>query len=276
MLMAIAYIAPFLLALAGVVVVRWFAGAEHASRWGGLAAAVGFFIGWQILVDPAWSPKTAHDRIGHIVLGATLVGLAADVWPARRWLRTTLMLGLVLGSAWISVSGGITLKTLPELGAAIAGVTLAIAWLGTAARYSMLREQGATFSVIVVSGLLGVAVVAGVSGDAVVTKATFAAASAWLGHAIGCRLVGVPPSWTALSLATAATFAAAWALAVGKPAAIPGLALLLFVLFADRTARRVPMPGGRISDFLYIAVLAGAASIPVILAAVVTAARINQ
>lgn len=278
MLMVLAYAGPLLVALAGPALLRWRGGAERVARWGGVFAAIGFFVGWQVLVGPDWIPKAAHDRIGHIVLGAALIGIAIDVFAPRPWVRGILIGVLIAGSVWISVAGGLSMRKLPPVALLVGGATLAAAWAGTVVRFEAMRDHPATVQTIALMALIGVAIIAFTVGDAVVAKAALAAALAWIGHAIGCRLASTPgsvtASWAATLVVAAALFGGAWAMAATRPATAPGLAILLFMLFADQTARRVPMPGGRISDLLYVLVLAAMAAIPLILAIVVTAARL--
>lgn len=275
MMMVLAYAGPLFVAMAGPLLLRWQGGAERAARWGGVFTAIGFFVGWQVLVGPDWIPKAAHDRIGHIALGAALIGIAIDVVAPRPWVRGILIGGLIAGSVWISVAGGFSMRKLPPAALLVGGATLAAAWAGTVVRFEAMRDHPATVQTIALMALIGVAILAFTVGDAVVAKAALAAALAWTGHAIGCRLTSsATVSWAATLVVAATLFGGAWAMAATRPAAAPGLAILLFMLFADQTARRVPMPGGRISDLLYVLVLAAMAAIPLILAIVVTAARL--
>jgi hypothetical protein len=70
----------------------------------------------------------------------------------------------------------------------------------------------------------------------------------------------------------AALFATAWALVSATVAALPGVILAALVLFADGTARRVPLPRAGISAILYPLILVGMALLPVVLAVAVTVA----
>jgi hypothetical protein len=270
----LAYVIPFAVALAVAASWRVFGGVERAARWAGTGVALGFLAGWQVLVGPDWVPKSAPDRIGHIALGALLLGIVLDGWPSRALVRYALVGAYVAGCAILSAFDGLPRARLPELPSTIAAGALAAAWLASFARLSLIREDTRSVLTIATMALAGVAVVALIAGLGVPAKAALAAASAVLGYSLWLRISGTTLSWTVLLLALAVVFGSGWSVWVATPAAAPGLALLLFLLFADRTARRVPMPGGRISDALYVLVLIAISALPVLLAALVAAARL--
>lgn len=271
----IIYAAPFLVALIGGVGLKFLTSPERAARWSGVAVGAGVLLGWQLLVDPAWAPKTAHDRIGHMVLGAILIGTALDTIVARPLWRGILLGGFVVGCAWLSVAGGIAVRAAPSLMALIGGLALAGAWLGTILKFEVLRGHAATAQTIGVVLLGAVCAIATTVGDAVVAKSSLGALSAWLGHVVANRVFGLPVTWAALLPVLAVLFGGAWAVSASHSAAIAGFAVALLALFADRTARRIPMPGGRISDIFYVLALAGMAAIPATLAVIIVAARHN-
>lgn len=275
MTLAIAIWIPLIVTVAVAVLLRRFAGAERAALWGGLALSLGFFIGWQILVGPAWIPRTAHDRIGHLVLGGVIVGAAIDAAGDRAALRYALATVYVAVCAWMSATGTLLVKAVPALPILITAGVLAAAWVLAIARLSVLRRDNATLGTVVIVLLAGVFSAAVIAGDAVVAKATVAMASAMIGFVIWQRLFGAATPAILLLTSTAVIFGGSWALIDRAAGLAPGLAVLLFVLFADDTAGRVPMPKGRVSSVLYILTLLGICAIPVLLSAIIVAAALS-
>lgn len=273
-MMWIAYSVPFTLVLLAGVGFRLFAGPERTARWSGLPLGWGVLAGWVLLVDPSMVPKTAHDRVGHMVLGAIIVGVAFDTVVARPLWRGVILGLFIMGCAWLSVMGGVAVRTAPTVATGVAGAAWAATWLTTTIKMDTLRSHAATAQTIIVAALAGIVAIAMTIDDGAVAKTVLGTLSAWVGLILARFLFAAPISWAALMPVLAVIFSGAWAMAVTRPVVAPGLAVLLFVLFADRTARRIPMPGGRISDILYVLVLAGMAAIPVILAVAIVAARL--
>ncbi len=79
-------------------------------------------------------------------------------------------------------------------------------------------------------------------------------------------------SATVILSATGGLLAIAWAVYQRAPSAGPGVVLCGLILFADGTARRVPLPRAGISRFLYPALVVGVALAPVTIATLLTLA----
>lgn len=273
MSLAVASLIPLIVALA-VAFISGRVVPARASLWAGAAVAVAFLIGWQILVGPAWAPRTAYDRIGHLVLGAALFGAAIDALGDRPSLRYGVSSIYILACAWISAAGGLMVRAVPSFAVLASALVLAVAWLAAVTRLSGLRAQGATFFTVLLSLAVGLLTVAAIDGDAVVAKAALAIISALAGLAIWHLISGAAIPVTAVLVATAAIFGGVWAMAQRAPYLAPGLAVLFFILFADHTAGRVPMPAGRVRGVMYVLTLAGICAIPVILSAIIVAASV--
>jgi hypothetical protein len=273
MSLAAASLIPLIVALAGAAVLGR-VNPARASLWCGVSFALAFLIGWQILVGPAWLPRTAYDRIGHLVLGAALFGAAIDALGDRPALRYGVSSIYILASAWISAAGGLMARAMPPLAVLASAAILALAWLAAVSRLSGLRAQGTTFFTILLALSVGLLTVAAIDGDAVVAKAALAIVSGLVGLAIWHAFSGAAIPMMVILVATAAIFGGVWAMAQRAPYLAPGLAVLFFILFADHTARRVPMPAGRVRGFLSVLALAGVCAIPLILSAIIVAASV--
>ena len=105
------YAAPFILTLSLAALIRWAAGSDRAPRFVGLAVPVGFLLCWGIVVEPGWRAFEPVGRLGHILLGAALLGVALDNWRPRRWLAAVAVLIFVIGAAWAEVGGALAYDT---------------------------------------------------------------------------------------------------------------------------------------------------------------------
>ena len=86
MTLAVIFLLPLALTAAVATLARLLAGAERAPKWCGLSLSVGFLVSWAVVVHPGWVPVDDVSRVGHIALGAALIGLALDLLPpARLW-----------------------------------------------------------------------------------------------------------------------------------------------------------------------------------------------
>lgn len=197
-----------------------------------------------------------------------LVGALVDVFLRRRIATFVGAVGVVLVSAWASATG--TLHPMPltphlaTLVALYSAIALLVLW-----RLDRMRQNDV--SVLVVLAMLAFALAAlGV----VVRNDPLAGTGVMLGLAVAAyaliAAVLALPVGDAVVLGTGATaLAVAFALAALHPAVRLGLALVPLILFADGTARRVPLPKARIAVFLYPLLLAGICALPLILAALV-------
>ena len=273
-----ALLIPLVLAFVLSVGIRMGAGVERAARFGGLALPVAFLIGWALIVKPGWFAYDALGRIGHIVLGAALVGLVCDAWLKGRVFLTVGALCVLVVSAWAEVNGGVSPLRAPSLPMA-AAFAAAVGIGGIALwRFDRLRTAehahmppGGVWLIVSVMTTLSLLAVAAAAGDQPLRLTAAVLTAALVGCGIWSWLSRQDVVGAAVALSAAmAQMAIAWALFERSPFAGVGLVLTGLILFADGTASRVPLPKAGISRFLAPLVLAGIAVIPLALGAIVT------
>jgi hypothetical protein len=267
------YAVPFVLTLAVTGVVRLSAGAERAAKFASVALPLGFLMGWAIVVAPGWHAYDAVGRIGHMVLGAAVVGLALDVWQPRRALAVPVLLLFIVGSAWAEANGGLLPRARPD-GTVLAGFLAMIA-AGCGLGWRLWRlsvtavpvgTPSAAILVLLVMLALALAAVAAASGQDTLRATGLVLALALAAYLTWTWMTALPVPGAALVSAAAGLLAFAWALAERSAATLPGIALAALILFADGTARRIPLPRAGISSVIYPLVLAGIALLPLLLA----------
>jgi hypothetical protein len=271
------YAAAFVAVVALTGIVRWAAGVERMPRFVGIAFPLGFLPAWAAATAHGWHAFDELGRIGHIVMGAAVIGLALDYWRPPRAFAIAVVAGFAVICAWAEANNGLWPNALDGR-FALRFAVLIVAGLGLAWRIDRLAGSDvasgtpAAAAIILLAMLAcALATVGAASGMPLLRETGLLAALAMFGF--------LPWLWTsraplpvAMALpAAAALFALAWAIVATAPAALPGVALAALILFADGTARRVPLPKAGISAILYPALLVGMASLPLILAAAVTA-----
>lgn len=266
---ALTYITPFALTLLVGGAIRLFGGAGRGARAAGAGAMISFALVWVILVRPSWAPVNDLARLGHIALGATIVGLVLDLLAPRRFWAAAAAGVVLLVSAIGSVTGKMALPGGVGLGG-WAGVALlaGVAFL-VLARLDALKGKGMTSVLLMAAALAGVGAMARVAGDSSLAATGLMLASAVLAFGVLQVAFGLPLGDSLLLGGGAALFALAWALGHGQPEARLALLLLPLIFFAEGTANRVPLPQARVSAFLYPLVLTGLAALPVALAVLV-------
>ncbi|MHB1207854.1 MAG: hypothetical protein ACYCZX_19980, partial [Rhodospirillaceae bacterium] len=103
-------ILPFALTLVLAGAARLGLGPERGPRFAGGAVIGGFLIAWVITWRPGWMPADPFTRIGHIALGALLMGLVVDAFistsgKGRRFASIIAAVGVVAVSVVASVTG---------------------------------------------------------------------------------------------------------------------------------------------------------------------------
>ncbi|TAL02402.1 MAG: hypothetical protein EPO08_07150 [Rhodospirillaceae bacterium] len=271
------YAVPFAVTLGMTGLVRWVAGAERAGQFVGLALPLGFLVAWAVIVAPGWHAYDSLGRIGHVVFGAALAGFALDFWRPRRGFAIAILLAFVAGSSWAEANGGLWPQARPDAAVLLSLVVSAVLGAALAWRIDRLQDAdvptgapGAAILVLLMMIALTFAAIAAVSTDAALQATGLLLALAIAGYLTWIWITGAPLPAAAVCPAAAGLFALAWALVARDAATIPGLALAGLILFADGTARRVPLPRARISGLLYPLILAGVALLPMVLAAAVT------
>ncbi len=263
---------PFGLALALACGLRLGLGPERGARVAGVASVVAFLVAWGIVLRPGWFAADPVGRIGHIALGAAVVGFALDFIAAKR-LWAALAAGVVvLVSCWASLNGTLwpVISFTWAKGAALIGLTAA-AFL-VVVRLDSMTARGLTAQITALMMCFGLAAVAAVAGDKALAATALILAMAIVGYAGAGVLMGLPASDGFVLGVGATLLAIAWAFVQRNAGVAVGLVLLPLMLFAEGTAQRVPLPKARISNFLYPLVLAGVSALPLVLAVLITLA----
>jgi hypothetical protein len=261
---------PVFFTIAAAGAIRAATGAERGARFAGVSVAIGFLVSWAFLLSPGWLPTSAFERIGHIVIGAALTGLVLDfLGPKRFWVAAAASV-VVLVSTWASLNNGLTSNE--ALSVATAATTLALFVMGFffIARLDRMREQRAVSFVTIGMIALALAVQAALVGDhdLMVTALLFLVALGALALSQLFMLILLGDSFVLGG--GAALLAIAWALVERDPSLRIGIILVPLILFADGTAKRIPLPAARISAVLYPLVQAGVAALPLGLGALIT------
>ncbi len=275
---SLALLIPLLLAFAISAGIRLGAGPERAARFGGLALPIAFLVGWGLIVKPGWFAHDALGRVGHIVLGAMLVGLVCDAWLTRRGFLVIGALGALIVSAWAEVNGGVMPRQMPSLAmlvefALAAAIGVLVLW-----RLDRLRTTAHPFMppvgvwlVVSVMAALSLLAVAAAADDRPLRLSAAVLTAALLGAGLWSWLSRQEVVGATVALSAAmAQLAIAWALFERSPFTGGGLVLTGLILFADGTANRIPLPKAGISRLLAPLVLAGVATIPLGLGAILT------
>ena len=261
------FLLPFGLTLAIASLLRLAGGTERGTRLAGAAVVAGFVIAWGVVLRPGWLALEPIGRMGHIVVGAALVGLVLDFFrPGRLWAAAAAGV-VILVSTWASVNAGLwpPFPLTMLRGAMLLGLTVAAFLI--LARLDRLAANGVSVLVVLVMLALGLAVVAAIAQEGAIAVTALMLAVALLAYLVIGASVYLPVGDAIVLGAGSGVLAMAWALSQRDPGTLIGLALLPLILFADGTAKRVPLPAARISAILYPLVLAGVAALPLALAA---------
>jgi hypothetical protein len=267
---------PLGVALAATAAIRLLGGrllGGAGARWAGLGVALGFVAGWTALLDQPWVPADALSRVLHIGVGGVVLGVALDLVGPRRLVGHGLVAVYAVGCALASAAGGLSIKTIGLDQIVVVGV-LAVLWFATIAKLRALAEHPPTGLTVAVAAALGLAILAAIVGDRAVVMAAAALALPLLGFAAVSALRPLPMTGVVVAVTGGILTAVGWAFDRRHPGAVPALALLILVLFAARTAQRIPMPRAKIRGVLYVLALAGVCAIPIVLAAILTLAAL--
>ncbi|MBL8643500.1 MAG: hypothetical protein JNK21_06175 [Rhodospirillaceae bacterium] len=267
-------LAAFGSALVLILAVRLAAPKPHGLRLAGVGAAVGLMIGLSMIAGFSWDGAGPVSRIGHIALGAVLVGAVMDHID-EAWGRWALLTVFSLGCGWASVLGGLTPQVSPSIAALALSAAVGALWLGLMVRLSALSPHKPTSFVMIIAVAAGLTLLAAIARDDMLTRAGLCLLGALFALALVAAILSLEVNYIAMAPVAASILAIAWALSQRQPETMVGLPVLALVLFAERTARRIPMPGGRISAYLYLGGLAGCCTIPIVLAALLVSAGVS-
>src|SRR5882724_7278091 len=82
---ALMYLVPCVLTLVLAGGIRAAAGPERGARLAGAAVDLAFVASWGFFLRPGWIPTDDFSRVGHIAVGAVLMGLALDILAPKRF-----------------------------------------------------------------------------------------------------------------------------------------------------------------------------------------------
>jgi hypothetical protein len=266
------FLLPFGLTLALASGIRLAGGPERGARLAGIAVAAGFLIAWGIILRPGWLAEEPISRTGHIAAGAALLGLALDFFAAKRLWAAAVAGFVVLVETWASLNSGFWPPLTFTWLTAVTLITLSVIAFFVLARLDAMATRGLSALIVLTMLAVGVGVIALIAGDEGVARSVFLLALAVAGYIAANAFVTLPAGDAVILGAGCALLAFAWALTQrnADTGVLLGLVLLPLMLFAEGTARRVPLPKARISVFLYPLILAGVAALPLALAALVT------
>jgi hypothetical protein len=263
------FAAPFILSLVIAGAIRAFGGAERGARAANVAVMIAFIACWGFFLRPGWVPMDDFSRIGHIAFWTAFVGLALDLLSPNRLLAAGAAAIVILVSTWASATGALAISEPLTLSLALTVAVLAAAAFLVIVRLDVSRLRGITLLVLIATAALALSFISRVvaSPDLAATGVILALSVAGFAVLQGVALVPVGDS---VILGGGATMLAlVWALAQTHPEIRLALALIPLILFAEGTARRVPLPKARISAYLYPLVLVGIAALPLALAVLV-------
>lgn len=272
-----AYAAIFLVT-AGLTGLIWrLAGAERAPRFIGLAFPAAFLFAWAVLVAPGWRAYDALGRLGHIVFGATIVGFIFDYLRPPRPLAIALLALFIAGVAWTEATGALFAR--PGTTGVIIFIALALLGAALAWRVDRMVEvevpvgtPGPTALILLIVTAFALAAVGYVSRQPSFGTTGMVLALTVAGFFPWVWMTGSTLPAAMLCPAAAGLFALAWGIADGTTAALAGVGLAVLALFADGTAKRVPLPKAGVTAFLHPLLVAGMALLPLALAVAVTLA----
>lgn len=265
---AVTLLIPPLLTLVLAFALHILAG-ERAQRVGLVPVALSVLIGWIFLVRPGWVPVDDVSRILHIAVGASLLGLALDIFKPHRLITALLSAVFVLGSAYATVTGGLSPSVHLSLreGAVVAGLTV-VAFLSLA-RLDTMRARSLSLMVLLTVLASGLAALSAIVGDDAVQGLAIGLAAALAGYFIFVAVTGSAVTDGLVLFAGMPILGMVWALAQRQPDLRLALLCVPLVLFAETTALRVPLPAARISALLYPLILAVLVSLPLVLAGLI-------
>jgi hypothetical protein len=256
----------------GAVGLRFALGAERATRWAGAFVGIGFLAALIAMPGFAWTAFGAVNRIGHILIGAIVVGAVLVFFkPARLW--QWIILGVfALGCGWASAVNGLLPKVAPTPWQVGLTVGLACVWLGMMVRFSAAQTHKPSSLVVLIAVIAGLAIISSLLNDILVPFIAQALLAAVFAYAVFSVVFRYDLTEVLVVPVASSIVAIAWSISQRHQEALVGLGILALVLFAERTARRVPLPKSGIAGYLYLAILAGCCAIPVIIAAVLVSA----
>lgn len=263
------YFIPFGVALAVAGAIRLAAGPERGARYAGLSFLVGFAAAWNWLLLAPWVPFDALSRTIHIAIGGTVLGLIFDSFDLRRSWLVWLTLAFILGSVWATVTGALLGAPPETVGGWLRFVIYLVVWSALFKRLDGRKQEGPTALIMVLMLSLGLGLVAQMSGEGAAGATAYALAAALAGLLVLTWILSLRVGAVAILGGGGAALGIAMAL-VGptSQASVISVVFLILVLYADGTAKRLPLGPEALRPALYPVALILVSVLPVALAGV--------
>ena len=264
------YFIPFGVSLAIAGGLRLALGPERGALVAGLGILIGFAAAWNWLLLAPWVPFDALSRVMHIAIGGVVLGLALDFIEVRRLWFVGLVTAYALGSIWATLTGAILGPPPEESAGWLRFGLFCAAWLIMLARLSILKREGPTTLVFVFMFALGLGLVGQMSGEGAAAATAYCLAAALGGYLVLVWVLALPVGHVTVLGGSGAVLALAMALVEpGSETVLIALAFLFLVLFADGTARRLPLGPAALRPAFYPLALLAVALLPVSIAATI-------
>ena len=274
MLITALYLIPAVLTPLLAVAMRIGAGEERGARIANVAVMISFLFSWAVVVKAPWTPVDDFARIGHIAIGATVLGFALDFLTPKRLVAAIFAGIFVIGAVWSSVTDQL-MPFVPTWDVAVLVAILVVVAFLVLARLDSMRARDVTAPVLITVAALSIAFMALIAGATGIFTGALVLALAVVAYAVLQTAVTLPIGDALVLGAGSTLLALAWALGHGFPDVRLPLLLVPLVFFAEGTARRIPLPKARISTILYPLVLAGMAALPCALAVLIAYAMVR-
>lgn len=263
---------PVAVAVIVTGVIRYGLGEARSSVLAAAAIGIAFVAGYAMTIGwPGFPPRTSGQKIGYIVLFATVIGIAIDVAGAAARLSRVVMIAapvLIVGwLGWRVISGFDVTGMLPH-------AILIAAGIAVFNRLSVSYERSSTPLVMLLAACVGGAAIAFIGASGSIAQVFGTAAAAIGGYLLWNWPKARFPLGSAGLLAGGGVFVAlASAMILFSETSPLAAIFLLPVFFAPLVADRLPL---RDRDALAPIVLGLVAAVPVVIGIVIAFAQMGD
>jgi hypothetical protein len=256
---------PFVVALAGTVLIRFLAGPGSGAVAAGAAIVLGFVAAHIVIFGlPALPPNGASQKVFYIAVGAVLFGLIVDVTqPPDGVARLVAVIAIAAAIAWL-LGPQVSLRN-PVALVWPGGLILA-AWLAVYGRLEALRGEMLTAPVMILVASVTLAAVGFYGHTASGSQLAAALAASAGGYVLANWPVVRMPVGMAVVASSAVPLALATQFVLFTKTSPVALVLILPIFVADRLAARLTPGSGPIADALEPIVLTLVCLVPAALA----------
>jgi len=260
------YVVPFGATIAFAGLLRVVGGSERGGRTAGVSIVGGFLLGWYWTIGPTWWPVDALTRVPHIALGGAMLGLILDAFqPSRKWVAACVIIfGIACG--WMSVQGELVFIPPREIESYAVFALIFVVWVLVLTRLGNPASNSSGTLVNLIVSVVGIACIAGLYQNTYLMHAGTIFLTSLLGYLILVWTIGLSCGYAVVFGAGGLVLALAVALVQSHPETWLAVAMLLLVLFADRTARRVLRGPDWLLSFAYPTILFLVSCLPVMFA----------